>query len=82
MRVASEWSDIEAIREVRVSWLCISHDGRQDEELLGTQIGNASAVTRALHCSVVMKRELSKKAKLLIFKTVFVPISPMVMNLG
>ena len=29
---------------------------------------------RALHHSVVMKRELSKKAKLSIFKTVFVPI--------
>ena len=29
---------------------------------------------RALHYSVVMKREFSKKLKLLIFKTVFVPI--------
>ena len=29
---------------------------------------------RALHYSVVMKRELSKKAKLSIFKTVFVSI--------
>ena len=29
---------------------------------------------RALYYSVVMKRELSKKAKLSIFKTVFVPI--------
>ena len=28
---------------------------------------------RALHYSLVMKRELSKKAKLSIFKTVFVP---------
>ena len=34
----------------------------------------ASAVMRALHYSVVMKRELLKKAKLLIFKAVFVPI--------
>ena len=29
---------------------------------------------RALHYSVVMKRELSKNAKLSIFKAVFVPI--------
>ena len=29
---------------------------------------------RSLHYSVVMKRELSKKAKLSIFETVFVPI--------
>ena len=34
----------------------------------------ASSVVRALHHSVVMKRELSKKAKLSVFKTVFVPI--------
>ena len=29
---------------------------------------------RALHYSIVMKRELLKRAKLSIFKTVFVPI--------
>ena len=34
----------------------------------------ASAVMRALHYSVGMKQELLKKAKLSIFKTVFVPI--------
>ena len=39
---------------------------------------------RALHYSVVMKRELSKKAKLSIFKAVFVPILTycMVVNRG
>ena len=47
--------------------------GRRDEER-DTRIGKASAVMRALHYSVVMKQELSKKAKLSIFKTVFVPI--------
>ena len=47
--------------------------GRQAEEL-DNRIGKASAVMRALHYSVVMKRELSKKAKLSIFKAVFVPI--------
>ena len=49
-------------------------DRRQDEELLDTRIGKASAVMRALYYSIVIKRELSKKAKLSIFKTVFVPI--------
>ena len=53
--------------------VAFTSDGRQDEEL-DTQIGKVSAVMRALHYSVVMKRELSKKAKLLIFKAVFVPI--------
>ena len=41
---------------------------------IDTRTGKASAVMRALHYSVVMKRELSKKAKLSIFKAVFVPI--------
>ena len=45
----------------------------QDEEL-DTRIGKASGVMRALHDLVVTKRELSKKAKLSIFKTVIVPI--------
>ena len=37
-------------------------------------MGKASAVMRALNYSVVVKRELSKNAKLSIFKAVFVPI--------
>ena len=47
--------------------------GRQDEALV-TRIGKANVVMRALHYSAVMKRELLKKAKLSVFKTVFVPI--------
>ena len=42
--------------------VAFTRDGRQDEEL-DTRIGKASAVMRALHYAVVMKRELSKKAK-------------------
>ena len=53
--------------------VAFTSDGRQDEEL-DTRIGKASAVMRALHNSVVMKRESSKKAQLSIFKTVFFPI--------
>ena len=34
----------------------------------------ASAARQALHNSVVLKRELSRKAKLSLFKSVFVPI--------
>ena len=40
---------------------------------LDTRIGKDCAVMRALHYSVVIKRELSKKAKLSIFKTAIVP---------
>ena len=53
--------------------VAFTSDGRQDEEL-DIRIGKASAVMRALHYSVVMKRELSKKAKLSIFIALFVPI--------
>ena len=61
---------VEKFKYIEVAF---TSDGRQDEEL-DTRIGKASAVMRALHYSVVMKRELSKKAKLSIFKTAFVPI--------
>ena len=53
--------------------VAFTNDGAQDEEL-DTRIGKASAVMRALHYSFIMKRELSKKEKLSIFKTVFVTI--------
>ena len=81
MHITSEWSDTVAGREVQVFWSAFTSDGRQDEEL-DTRIGKASAVMRALHYSVVMQRELSKKAQLAIFKAVFVPFSLVVMNLG
>ena len=52
--------------------VAFTSDERQDEEL-DTRIGRASAVTRASHYSVVMQRDLSKKAKLSIFQTLLVP---------
>ena len=60
--------------------VAFTSDGRQDEEL-DTQIGKTCAVMRALHYSVVMKQELSEKAKHSICETVFVPFSFMVNNL-
>ena len=73
MHVASEWNDTEAGREVQVSWVAFTSDERQDEEL-DTRIGKARVAMRALHYSVVIKQELLEKAKLLVFKAVFVPI--------
>ena len=55
--------------------------GRQDEEL-DTRIGKASAVMRALHYSVVMKQELSKKQSSPFSKQFLSPFSLMVMDLG
>ncbi|KAK0147743.1 hypothetical protein N1851_012563 [Merluccius polli] len=51
---------------------------RMECTLRGGRIGVASAVMRTLHRSVVVKRELSRKAKLSIYQSIFVP-SPMVL---
>ena len=64
---------LKQVEKFKYLGVAFTSDGRQDQEL-DTRIGKASAVMRALHYSVVMKRELSKKAKLSIFKAVFVPI--------
>ena len=73
---------LKQIEKFEYVWIAFTGDARQDEEL-DTRIGKSSLVMRALHCSDVMKRELSKKAKLSIYKTVFVPILTycVVMNL-
>ena len=64
---------LKQVEKFKYLGVAFTSDGRQDKEL-DTQIDKVSAVMRALHYSVVMKRELSKKAKLSIFKAVFVPI--------
>ena len=64
---------LKQIEKFKYLGIAFTNDERQSEEL-DLRIGKASAVTRALHYSVVMTQELSKKAKLSIFRTVFVPI--------
>ena len=64
---------LKQVEKFKYLGVAFTSDGRQDEKL-DTRIGKASAVMRALHYTVAMKRELSKKAKLSIFKAVFVPI--------
>ena len=64
---------LKQVKKFKYHGVAFTSDGRQDEEL-DTQIGKASAVMRTLHYSVFMKREFSKKAKLSIFKTAFIPI--------
>ncbi|TWW71534.1 hypothetical protein D4764_16G0000310 [Takifugu flavidus] len=44
------------------------------EHEIDRQIGAASAVMRALNRSVVVKKELSRKAKLLIYRSIYVPV--------
>ena len=70
---------VENFKYVGVAFTSV---GRQDEKL-DARLGKASAVMRALNNSVVLKRQLSKKTKLSVFKSIFVPIlTYMVVNLG
>ena len=64
---------LKQVEKFKYLGVAFTSDGRQDKEL-DTRIGKASALMQALHYSVVMKRELSKKVKHSIFRTVFVPI--------
>ena len=64
---------LEQVEKFKYLGVAFTSDGRQDKQL-DTRIGKACAVMRALHSSIVMKRELLKKAKLSIFRAVFVPI--------
>ena len=64
---------LKQVEKFKYLGAAFTSDGRQSKEL-DTRIGKASAVIRALHCSVVIQREISKKADLSIFKTVFAPI--------
>ena len=62
---------LKQVEKFKYLGVTFTSDGRQDEEL-DTRIGKASAIMRALHYSLVMKRESSKKANPSIFKAVFV----------
>ena len=53
--------------------VAFTSEGRQDEEL-DVPSSKASSVMRTLHHSVVLNRELSRKAKVFVFKSIFVPI--------
>ncbi|KAI3368293.1 hypothetical protein L3Q82_008003 [Scortum barcoo] len=53
------------------------------EREIDRRIGAASAVMRSVYRTVVVKKELSRKAKLSIYRSIYVlPPSPMVMNFG
>ena len=61
---------VEKFKDLGVAF---TSDGRRSEEV-ETRIGEANVVLRELYRCVVTKRKLSNTAKLLVFKSVFVPI--------
>jgi len=75
--IGNTLQQVEAFKYLEVVF---TSDGSRNK-LIDTLIFKANTVLRMLYCPVVTKRQLSKNAKLSVFKWVFVPISPVVMNL-
>ena len=71
---------LKQVEKFKYLGVAFTSDGWQDEDL-DTRIGYASAVMRALHYSVVMKREWSKNQSSQFSKQFLSLFSPMVMNL-
>jgi len=66
-------SALQQVEKFKYLGVVFTSDGRRKEEI-DKWIGKANAVLRELYRSVVTKQELSKTAKLSVFKSVFVPI--------
>ncbi|MDF4405451.1 reverse transcriptase domain-containing protein, partial [Vibrio parahaemolyticus] len=60
------------VEEFKYLGILFTSEGRMEREI-DRRIGAASAVMRALNRSVVVKRELSQKARLLIYRLIYVP---------
>ncbi|TWW70932.1 hypothetical protein D4764_17G0004150 [Takifugu flavidus] len=60
------------VEEFKYLVVLLTGEGRMEQEI-DRQIGAASAVMRTLHRYVVVKRELSQKAKLSIYRLILVP---------
>ncbi|XP_054621698.1 uncharacterized protein vopp1b isoform X1 [Dunckerocampus dactyliophorus] len=60
------------VEEFRYLGVLFTSEGRMEREI-DKRIGAASAVMQTLHRSVVVKRELSQKAKLSIYWSIYVP---------
>ncbi|TWW69735.1 hypothetical protein D4764_18G0005410 [Takifugu flavidus] len=60
------------VEEFKYLGVLFTSGGRMEREI-DRRIGAASTVMRTLHRSVVVKRELSRKAKLSIYRSIFVP---------
>ncbi|KAK0155726.1 Retrovirus-related Pol polyprotein from type-1 retrotransposable element R2 [Merluccius polli] len=60
------------VEEFKYLGVLFTSEGRMEREI-DRRIGAASAVMRTLHGSVVVKRELSRKAKLSIYQSIYIP---------
>ncbi|KAK3518826.1 hypothetical protein QTP70_014865 [Hemibagrus guttatus] len=60
------------VEEFKYLGVLFTSEGRMDREI-DRRIGAAAAVMRSMYRSVVVKKELSQKAKLLIYQSIYVP---------
>ena len=60
------------MEEFKYLRVLFTSEGQMEREI-NRRIGAASAVMRALHLPVAVKKELSKKAKLSIYRSIYVP---------
>ena len=70
LQVGSE--PLPQVEEFKYLGVLFTSDGKMEREL-DRRIGAAGAVLSSLYRSVVMKRELSQKAKLSVYRSIFVP---------
>uniref|UniRef100_A0A8C6Q2D3 Reverse transcriptase domain-containing protein n=1 Tax=Nothobranchius furzeri TaxID=105023 RepID=A0A8C6Q2D3_NOTFU len=71
LRVGGEF--LPQVEEFKYLQVLFTSEGRRDREI-NRRIGSVSAVMRTLNRSVVVKRELSQKARLSIYRSIYVPI--------
>ncbi|KAI3368485.1 hypothetical protein L3Q82_025499 [Scortum barcoo] len=70
------------VEEFKYLGVLFTSEGKMEREI-DRRIGAASTVMRSVYRTVVVKKELSRKAKLSIYRSIYVlPPSPMVMNFG
>ena len=63
----------QKVEKFKYIGVVFTSDGRRNKEI-DTQIGKTNTVLREVYLSVVIKRELWSTTRLLLFKSVFVPI--------
>ena len=70
LRVGGE--SLPQVEEFKYLGVLFTSEGRMEREI-DRRIGAASAVMRSLYRTVVVKRELNRKAKLSIYRSIYVP---------
>ncbi|TWW66772.1 hypothetical protein D4764_20G0008040 [Takifugu flavidus] len=80
MRISTSKSK-SMVEEFKYLRILFTSEGRMEREI-DRRIGAASAVMHALNRSVVVKKELSRKPKLSIYRSIYAQSSPMAINAG